>query len=132
MARTEDWSIEVVAEALRRTGGRRVAVAKMLGCSPTTVTRYIERHPELLDAERDAEREVMELCVDTLVASIREGNLDSVKFYLTKKCGWSEKQQIDATLTHTGGVVVLPAIETDGPVGAELGAANDVSSDGSE
>lgn len=132
MARTEDWTVEQVADALRQSGGRRLGASKLLGCSPSTVARFIKRHPELEEVESEAFEEMREKAVDVVRTHIEANDLRAAMFFLMKKGGWTEKHQVDATVTHQGtptAVIILPA-ETPLPdvapeaVEAESGSAD--------
>ena len=97
MSNTELFTIEQVAEALRNAAGIRSAAAQQLDCSPTTITNYIERHPELAAVEHEAIETRLDLAESKLLSNIKDGKEASIFFFLKckgKHRGYVERQEI--------------------------------------
>ena len=72
-------------KAIPGTGGIISTIAKRVGCDWWTVKRAIERYPSVKEAY-DAECEtVNDLAESTLIKAIRDGDVASAKWWLTKK-----------------------------------------------
>src|SRR5688572_23576890 len=63
----EYYTVDQVTEALRACAGIKSAAAKKLGCAPSTLSGYFERHPELHDALRQIDEELLDLAEGKLV-----------------------------------------------------------------
>ena len=101
MARAERFTKRQVSEALLAANGLRAAAAAMLGCSPSTVTAYIDRHPELKQVCEDAIESTLDVAETMLHRNIKKGREASIFFFL--KCkgkgrGYVEQpQQVELT-----------------------------------
>lgn len=79
-----------VIAALEASGGINVAAARMLRCSPSTITNYVARYPEIAQAKKEIEFERLDLA-ETIVIKrmMSEANLSlqlrAAMFYLKKK-----------------------------------------------
>ena len=81
----EYYTIDQVVEALRTSAGIKSAAAKKLGCAPSTLSGYFERHPELHDALRQIDEDLLDLAEGKLIGHIQSGSLDALKFFLSTK-----------------------------------------------
>jgi hypothetical protein len=67
---TEKFQVEMVAEALRQSGGIKLAAAQKLNCSAQTITNYVKRHPELAEVIRETKEELLDGAESALVKGI--------------------------------------------------------------
>lgn len=79
------YTVDQIAEALRSAAGIKSAAARKLGCAPSTLTGYFERHPELHDTLKQIDDELLDLAEGKLVGHIQSGSLDALKFFLSTK-----------------------------------------------
>jgi len=91
------WShltASAVAEALRQCGGYRSHAARMLDCAPSTITRFINRHPSVRQVLDDIEAELLDLAESNIVALLKQKDPTTTFFVLRTKGrerGWVEK-----------------------------------------
>ena len=98
MSRQPRFTIDQVAEALRGAAGIRSAAALLLGCSPSTVKRYVDRSETLARIEKEVVEFNLDLAESRLLEAINDGNLTAVMFYLKtkgKNRGYSERHQLE-------------------------------------
>jgi hypothetical protein len=90
------YTIGEMIEALDSNGGLVTYAAKKLGCHYTTVLNYIEKYPEVAEAKQQIDENIIDLAEDTLVTNIKEGNIDSTKYFLRKgrQRGYADRQEI--------------------------------------
>jgi hypothetical protein len=94
---TERFTPEQVEAALRVSAGIRSAAAVKLGCSPSTVSNYIARHPALREVEAEILDQNLDLAETKLLTAIRDGNLTAVIFFLKTKGkarGYTERAEL--------------------------------------
>jgi len=94
--RTERFSVAQVAEALKESRGLRTLAAARLKCSPSTITRYTDKYPELKAQIDEAEAITTDYTEAKLFEQIESGNLTAIIFYLKckgKARGYVERQE---------------------------------------
>lgn len=82
MADKEHFEVELIAEALTRARGWRSVAAKILKCSPSTVTNYINRYPELAGLVAVIDASNKDYVESKLFANISKGKEASIFFFL--------------------------------------------------
>jgi hypothetical protein len=100
MAPREKFPVEVVEAALREAGGLRSQVARVLNCSVSTVTNYIDRYKRLQQVEREVVEEQLDFAEAQLIKNIKDGKEASLFFFLKckgKQRGYVEKQIVEST-----------------------------------
>ena len=111
--RIPKFTVQQIAEALRESAGIRSAAARKLGCSPSTITNYVERHPDLSKTEADIVESNLDKAETQLLEAIASGNLTAIIFYLKckgKHRGYMEGTQIEGS--GGGPVVVKPDLSS--------------------
>ena len=109
MSRQPRFTIDQIAEALRSAAGIRSGAAALLGCSPSTIKRYVDRYETLARIEKEVVEFTLDLAESRLLDAINEGNLTAVMFYLKtkgKNRGYSERHQLEG---KDGGPVEVKA-----------------------
>ena len=106
MAGVKKFTVEQIADALRESAGIRSAAARKLGCSPSTITNYVERHPDLSKVESDIVESNLDKAETQLLKAIASGNMTAIIFYL--KCKGKHRGYMDRTrIEGKGGGPVL-------------------------
>lgn len=70
-------------------------IALKIGCGYTTLKLYIKKHPELLEVQKAAYENMTDFTVGKLMQKIGSGNLGAMCFYLERKAGWTNRQQVE-------------------------------------
>jgi hypothetical protein len=97
MSGRQRYSRRALREAIYKSRGIKLNVAKTLGCSRQTVDNYLARWPDLqpvLDAQRE---ELLDLAENKLVALINRGDVRSVIFALStlgKERGYTTRSEL--------------------------------------
>lgn len=98
MAKTERYTAEQVAAALKASMGLVSVAAEKLKCSDSTVRTYIERYPTVKQAQLDSREQMIDLAEASLVRAVRKGEGWAVALMLKtlgKSRGYVEKQELD-------------------------------------
>jgi hypothetical protein len=79
-----------VIAALQAGGGIRLAAARMLRCSPSTIANYIDRYPDIAEACREIEHEHLDIAETVVLKNMaRDDNprlqLKAAIFYLKNR-----------------------------------------------
>jgi hypothetical protein len=91
------YTYEQVKEALEINGGMPSQAARTLGCSLSTVLRWMEREPELKAVQRDAAESLVDLAEIALKRRILTGDTTAIIFTLKtqgKNRGWAERLEL--------------------------------------
>lgn len=70
-------------------------IAAKIGCGYTTLKLYIQNHPELLAVQEDSQKGELEFVKGKFMQKIAAGSLGAMCFYLERKGGWTNRQQVD-------------------------------------
>ena len=92
-------------------------IAAKIGCGYSTLKKYIAEHEELRECQEDAQKGELEFVKGKLLRKIASGSLGAMCFYLERKGGWTNKQQIqtDAPLPNIiMGVIPESELPTEG------------------
>ena len=106
MARTEQYTVEQVAEALRACRGKLYLAARRLGCHANTMTTYLKRHKELRQVVEDARGLRLDVAEIKLEDGVDLGQPWAVLYTLStigKSRGYTTKQEVD----HSGTLQIL-------------------------
>ena len=98
MPKTPRYTVQQVADALEAVAGIRKYAAKRLGCAPSTIKAYIDRHKKLQDLEARIVEDNIDTAEAQLIRAFNAGNLTAVIFYLKTKGrhrGYSERHQVE-------------------------------------
>ena len=79
------YTSDQIEEALRASAGIRSVAARKLGCSPTTVGKYIERYKKLRSVIAEVVDETLDLAEGQMLKAIGDGNMTAIIFYLKTK-----------------------------------------------
>ena len=98
---TADGMISAIVEA----EGNLTQAAKILGCSRTTVHKYINDYATVKQAYHDINEQTLDFVEDQLMTQIKRGNITAIIFFLKTKGkhrGYVERQEFQ----HDGEVKV--------------------------
>lgn len=107
------YSAQEVADAISAAGGFVTKAARALGCSPTTVYSYINRHAKCREAVQEARERMLDTAEGKLFQQILDGNMTAIIFYLKtqgKGRGYIERQEVTGT---DGGAVTIRVVYDD-------------------
>ena len=84
---------------MARVGVTNEQVAKALNISETTWYEYKKNNPELAKAYSEAQSKGIQEVADKLFDCAVNGNISAMQFFLARRAGWSEKQEINQNIT---------------------------------
>jgi len=102
----EQYTIEEVAQGLRKAGGIFTSAAKNIGCTRKTVSDYVKRYPELQDIVDEGHARMLDLAENNLLTGLKAGDKTMTIFVLKcfgKSRGYIQSQQVE----HVGNVTVV-------------------------
>lgn len=111
---------EVMAEAIRKSGGVLSEAARIVGCTRKTLRSYREEY-EIVQEAWDDENEIhldkqevglLDFCEGRVDGQTTRERLDAIKFYLRTKGrerGYGDRQDVDMT---TGGEKITGVVFT--------------------
>lgn len=91
------YTFEQVREALSVNGGMPSQAARTLGCSISTILRWMEREPELKAIQRDSAEALVDLAEIALKRRILLGDTTAIIYTLKtqgKNRGWGERLEL--------------------------------------
>ncbi len=89
-------TVSRVEKALLATHGLKAKAAEKLKCSPSTISKFLKKHPKVEETIEKAVEAMLDTAEGKLFKHIEEGNIPALLFYL--KCkgkgrGYVEKDQ---------------------------------------
>lgn len=110
MAKTYRFTKQQMRKALADSRGFRSHAARVLHCSPTTITNYIERYPDLQEVLDDTRAEFHDLAEAKLIEAIGKGEPWSICFYLKHNSPiYSERMKME--LSGPNGSPIQTAVQ---------------------
>lgn len=100
------YSIKAIRKAIDGSGGLKSNIARRLGCSRTTLQRYIDENPELIQAMSEEKDQVGDLCESKLIQAIKEDNLTAIIFY--SKTQMKDRGYIEDSNVRIGAIEPAP------------------------
>jgi hypothetical protein len=96
-------------DAIPGTGGIVSVIAKRVGCAWHTAKKYIVEYATVTEAYQDECEAITDLAETTVIKSIKDGDTQTAKWYLTMKGrnrGYAMTQRQELTGTDGGPLVV--------------------------
>lgn len=93
-----DEVIKAVAE-MAKVGVTNEHVAQALGISQTTWYECKKKYPKLAEAYNTGQGKGIQAVADKLWECAVNGNISAMQFFLARRAGWSEKQEISQNIT---------------------------------
>ncbi len=100
MPTTPKHRVNHIIKCIHGTGGIKTLIAKNLGVARQTVLRYERKHSSVRDAIIAEREKVLDAAEAVLFRKIKEGDIDTVKWYLAragKDRGYSKKIETSHT-----------------------------------
>lgn len=111
-----DYSLEQLLNAIKDSGGIVSTIAKRLDCHWNTADKYIKMYPETIQLLQDEAEKILDLCENTMIRAVQNGDVNSAKWILStkgKKRGYTEKHEIELNNSEGITINILP-VQTDG------------------
>ena len=108
MGRPRKYNMELVLAAIKGTGGMMNTIAKRLGTDWDTAKKYCLEWETTKQAIANEEEVTLDLAESILLESIQAGDVQSAKWFLSKKGkrrGYGDEVNLTGDLTYT----VIPA-----------------------
>jgi hypothetical protein len=80
--RKPEYTNEEIIKALNSAAGIVSGAARMLKCTPMCVRNYINRNPEIKQAQVDIREDMLDLAESKLLLGIKKGNVTFTIFFL--------------------------------------------------
>lgn len=80
-----DLTAEQFLQAIPKSGGIISTIALKVGCAWDTARKFIDTHPTVLSAYQNECETVKDMAESKLIASMNEGDIESIKWYLARK-----------------------------------------------
>lgn len=109
MGKPKQYTASQFIDAIRNSGGIVSTVASRVGCDWHTAKRYIDELPTVAQAYADECEAVLDLAESKIIVSIKDGDTQNAKWYLSKK---GKHRGYGETLSLTG--------PDDGPIPVSL------------
>ena len=81
----ELYTAKQFIDAIPGTGGIVVTIAERVGCNWHTAKKYIDNYPTIQQAYQDECERISDLATSTVLKAIRDGDVSTAKWWLTKK-----------------------------------------------
>jgi hypothetical protein len=110
----EQYTAEQMIRAIHEGSGILTAAARILGCSRTTVHRYVNQYATVKAAYEEANESMIDFAEQQLFKNIKAGKEASIFFYLKTKAkhrGYVERAELTGA---GGGPVTLKVVYEDG------------------
>jgi hypothetical protein len=110
----EKYSAEQVASAITDARGILAVAARRLGCSRTTVHRYVNQYATVKAAYEEASETVLDFAESKLYEQVNEGNITAIIYLLKtkgKSRGYVERSELSGP---NGGPVETKTIGDEG------------------
>lgn len=91
------YTVEEMAEAIRKSHGILAGAAAMLGCSRATVHKFVNRYQSCRDAYTEESETLVDFAEQQLYKEVQDRNITAIIFTLKtkgRKRGWVERQEI--------------------------------------
>ncbi len=105
MARKNGYTAEQMIDAIQKANGIKAAAARVLGCSRTTIDRYIANYATVAQAYEESRETLIDMAEGKLFEQIKGGNITAIIFALKtigKHRGYVERieQQHSGEVNH--------------------------------
>lgn len=115
MANRRQFTVKQFIDAIPGTGGVIASIAKRVGCDWHTAQKYIQNYQGIKKVYEDECQTIDDYAVSTILKAIKDGDIATAKWWLSKKRRAEYGDQIDLTSrVETNDVVLyLPEREKD-------------------
>jgi hypothetical protein len=74
---------------------------------------WVAQEPDYKAKVHAIDAQLIEIAKKTIFAAARSGDVDAAKFILSRKAGWTEKQQVDVTVTSAAEIIKLANLQAE-------------------
>lgn len=85
MAESYKYTVEKFIEAVRGSGGIKLAIARALGCNRNTIDHYLRRFVSAREAYDQEVQTLGDQAESVVINAIRRGDIDTAKWYARVK-----------------------------------------------
>lgn len=108
------YSQAKVIKAIEGTGGIITEIATRLGCQRATVYAYLDAFPKIKAAYDEERTSVTEMARANLIEAIFNNDVEISKWWVERRDPeFAAKQQIQADVKNSSGVLVVPGVAPD-------------------
>jgi len=93
----EKYTAQQMIDAIQDAKGILAAAARKIGCSRTTVHRYVNNYATVKDAYEEANETNIDFVESKLMEQVNSGNITAIIFFLKTKAkhrGYVERQEV--------------------------------------
>lgn len=97
MGKRKTFTANQIINAIRKAEGNLSEASRILGCSRTTVHRYVNEYPTVADAYAEENDKAIDVAEGALMQAVKDGNITAIIFMLKTKGkhrGYVERQEI--------------------------------------
>lgn len=95
---SQRYTMQQVADAIRKARGMLTVTADVLNCEPATVYRYIERYPQLRQVVNESRERMTDIAENALYRAIEDLQPWAVSMYLKsqgRSRGYGDQSQLE-------------------------------------
>lgn len=78
-------TVDMVLAALQSSAGIKKAAAMSLGVSRSSLYRFIDANPEILDAISEIDEEILDLTEGEVIKAIKKGDMNTARWFMDRK-----------------------------------------------
>lgn len=113
MGRKNGYGAQVFIDNMPGTGGIIGTLAKRVGCDWHTAKRYVDEYPTVRQAYNDECEDINDIAESTIINSIKDGDIPSAKWWLSKKRKKTFGDSLDVTSDGKPIAVIGLGLDTD-------------------
>ena len=112
MANKRQYKATDFISAIPGTAGIIDTIAKKVGCDWHTAKKYIDEYQSITQAYNDEVERVSDMAVAVVIKAIKDGDVPTAKWYLTKKRKGEFGEAVD--VTSAGNPLTIRWVEIEG------------------
>ena len=101
-------------QAIHGSGGIITTIAERVGCTWNTAQKWIKEYPTVQAAYQDECQRINDMAVSVLLKSIKEGNTQDAKWWLSKKRKPEFGESLDINHSGEAAVRIIEVIRDNG------------------
>ena len=109
-----NYTTAIFIEAIEGSGGIISTIAAKVGCSWATAQKWIKDYPTVQAAYQDECQRINDMAVSVLLKSIKEGNTQDAKWWLSKKRKADFGESLDINHSGEAAVRIIEVIRDNG------------------
>jgi len=93
------YTVQQFIKAIPGSGGIIATIAERVGCSWNTAKKYVDTKPTVSEVYQDECERIDDMAVSIVLKAIREGDVSTAKWWLSKKRRQTFGENIDISST---------------------------------